>query len=445
MHVVGVPVASGYKKGLSKQVSKTKVFTADRLSELQDKMRQKAEYGMNLEANKNLFEGFSINEKGEGRNFDIPKKSLDEYYKKINDLADLDMEYAITQDTYNDKITEMENRVHQEQSKLEDMAAQQKNAETKLKKLDNDYMSCSELYRMELKAQQSILDTTREASEQLARRNSSLEQQLKEKTDRVNELGGVIDVHEARLKLDRDVLELETEKTTLNVRKADLDALERNIEADREKVNHDVIMAKKMIDEAPQYYVELQQANKKNEELEQRCIDLENENDSLTDTYINKCAEHFDTCNELRQTQTELEKSQKNIQEQEKELSLMKRIVSCISKNIVDKIKRLFDLEEVIENPGGELSAKNRNISESYNFNECPYPYAEKSDEDWHYYWKGSNGNRADCLRRAYLPLAKNLQQEMGHADMCNQDLLAEAYDCQEKYQEMHHSRGHSR
>jgi predicted nucleic acid-binding Zn-ribbon protein len=258
-------------------------------------------------------------------------------------------------------------------------------------------------------------------------------------------LGGIIDVHEARLKLDRDVLELETEKTTLNVRKADLDALERNIEADREKVNQDVIMAKKMIDEAPQYYVELQQANKKNEELEQRCIDLENENDSLTDKYLDKCVEHFDTCSELRQTQTELEKSQKNIQEQEKELSLMKRIVSCISKNIVDKIKRLFDLEEVIENPGGELSEKNRNISKSYNFNECPYPYAKKSDEDWHYYWKGSNGNRADCLRRAYLPLAKNLQQEMGHADMCNQDLLAEAYDCQEKYQEMHHSRGHSR
>ncbi len=40
MHVVGVPVATGYKKGLSKQVSKRKVFTKEVLSEvLQDELR----------------------------------------------------------------------------------------------------------------------------------------------------------------------------------------------------------------------------------------------------------------------------------------------------------------------------------------------------------------------------------------------------------------------
>lgn len=32
MHIVGVPVADGYKKGLSKQVSKRKVFTKEVLS-----------------------------------------------------------------------------------------------------------------------------------------------------------------------------------------------------------------------------------------------------------------------------------------------------------------------------------------------------------------------------------------------------------------------------
>ena len=80
MHVVGVPVADGYKKGLKKQVAKTKVFTADRLSYLQDCMRENAEKGMRLPENQNLFAEMELKEKEQGRNKDIPKHSLDEYY-----------------------------------------------------------------------------------------------------------------------------------------------------------------------------------------------------------------------------------------------------------------------------------------------------------------------------------------------------------------------------
>lgn len=41
MHIVGVPVADGYKKGLSKQVSKRKVFTKEVLSRvLQDELKR---------------------------------------------------------------------------------------------------------------------------------------------------------------------------------------------------------------------------------------------------------------------------------------------------------------------------------------------------------------------------------------------------------------------
>lgn len=66
MHVVGVPVGTGYKKGMSKQVSKRKVFTKDVLSiVLQDKLRafanQKAE----------IILGEQIREKSKGRNHDL--------------------------------------------------------------------------------------------------------------------------------------------------------------------------------------------------------------------------------------------------------------------------------------------------------------------------------------------------------------------------------------
>lgn len=66
MHIVGVPVAGGYKKGLSKQVSKRKVFTKDVLSRvLQDELRELA--------NKEVDDWFGeqIKEKSKGRNHDL--------------------------------------------------------------------------------------------------------------------------------------------------------------------------------------------------------------------------------------------------------------------------------------------------------------------------------------------------------------------------------------
>ncbi len=66
MHVVGVPVGRGYKKGMSKQVSKRKVFTKEVLSTvLQDKLRAFA----NEKAK--IVLGEQIREKSKGRNHDL--------------------------------------------------------------------------------------------------------------------------------------------------------------------------------------------------------------------------------------------------------------------------------------------------------------------------------------------------------------------------------------
>lgn len=88
MHIVGVPVADGYKKGLSKQVSKRKVFTKDVLSRvLQDELREVA----NKEV-KDWF-GKQIKEKSKGRNHDLSVaeyKVLKEeiYYNELKEQAD---------------------------------------------------------------------------------------------------------------------------------------------------------------------------------------------------------------------------------------------------------------------------------------------------------------------------------------------------------------------
>ena len=88
MHVVGVPVGTGYKKGMSKQVSKRKVFTKEVLSvALQDKLRafanQKAEIVL----------GEQIKEKSKGRNHDLSVmeyKVLKEkkHYVELKEQAD---------------------------------------------------------------------------------------------------------------------------------------------------------------------------------------------------------------------------------------------------------------------------------------------------------------------------------------------------------------------
>lgn len=66
MHIVGVPVASVYKKDLSKQVSKRKVFTKDVLSRvLQDELREVAKKEV-----EDWF-GEQIKEKSKGRNHDL--------------------------------------------------------------------------------------------------------------------------------------------------------------------------------------------------------------------------------------------------------------------------------------------------------------------------------------------------------------------------------------
>ncbi len=66
MHVVGVPVATGYKKGLSKQVSKRKVFTKEVLSEvLQDELRAVANTKVRIAFDE------QIREKSKGRNHDL--------------------------------------------------------------------------------------------------------------------------------------------------------------------------------------------------------------------------------------------------------------------------------------------------------------------------------------------------------------------------------------
>lgn len=107
MHIVGVPVSEGFKKGLERQVSKTRVFTADRLTFLQDKMREHVEECM--KEYPEIFEGKQLKEKEKGRNKDIPKQKLDEYYELEEKIISGKEEVGFWQgqnDLYMEKVIE---------------------------------------------------------------------------------------------------------------------------------------------------------------------------------------------------------------------------------------------------------------------------------------------------------------------------------------------------
>lgn len=88
MQVVGVPVATGYQRGMKKQVAKTKVFTKERMEQLQDLLHDQAE--KLIQEHPEIFGDETLKPKEKGRNNDFSK----EFYikKKQKEFERLELE-----------------------------------------------------------------------------------------------------------------------------------------------------------------------------------------------------------------------------------------------------------------------------------------------------------------------------------------------------------------
>lgn len=157
MHIVGIPVADGYVKGMSRQVAKTKVFTRDVLENLQDIMRKSAEASMNKLSD--LFEEMKLEKKRKGRNRDIPKYRLDDYYEAER------------------KIEQAQMQAQEQQAKLDEMET----VEEKLEKIEQK------------KAFQVVcekwLEVCAEAKETLTERHKKVIEKLMQEKKPLGELG----------------------------------------------------------------------------------------------------------------------------------------------------------------------------------------------------------------------------------------------------------------
>lgn len=111
MHVVGVPVAESYKRGLSKRCSKTKVFTQKSLEKLQEAMRQDITLPDCVKEVDS-----TLKKRSEGRNRDLTKKELTELNEEKKDLQNSIklLEYSKKEET------EIINNLIEEEKKLAD-------------------------------------------------------------------------------------------------------------------------------------------------------------------------------------------------------------------------------------------------------------------------------------------------------------------------------------
>ena len=170
MHIVGVTVASGYKKGLSKQVSKRKVFTKDVLSRvLQDELREVA--------NKEVEDWFGeqIKEKSKGRNHDLSVA-----------------EYKVAQETKH--LTQLQEQVEESDRAVNANKAVEKEYTDKKEKLESDISYMESMQRI-----------TKSLSEMDSRESKHISKELDEKRSELQlvnqELASAIEKAEDAAKL----------------------------------------------------------------------------------------------------------------------------------------------------------------------------------------------------------------------------------------------------
>ena len=90
MHIVGVPVSYNCKRGIKKQVVKSKLFTKTTLTQIQDKMRNACIKSFN----KFYDMDFKLKEKQKGRNQDINVKDMWDYREIKKQLAKKEQKLA---------------------------------------------------------------------------------------------------------------------------------------------------------------------------------------------------------------------------------------------------------------------------------------------------------------------------------------------------------------
>ncbi|SCZ76255.1 plasmid recombination protein [Pseudobutyrivibrio xylanivorans] len=128
MQVVGVPVATGYQRGMKKQVAKTKVFTKERMEQIQGLLHDQAE--KLIQEHPEIFGDENLKPKEKGRNNDMSK----EFYIRMKQKQYEEISEEITKlEVERDNLIETQNEIINTTDKMVDEAVE-KMADTEMKK-----------------------------------------------------------------------------------------------------------------------------------------------------------------------------------------------------------------------------------------------------------------------------------------------------------------------
>ena len=422
LHIIGVPVAEGYQKGMSKQCAKTKVFTQARLSMLQDQMRQRAEKG--IEMNRAVFGEVELKEKGKGRNKDIPKESLDEYYKLQEDIKqskellffaqnELEKAQGVLEDTLETKnrnlgeIQKQETILKHQQGLIQEKGQELAFFDEEVKKLKGELVE----------------------QEELKERKADILGKVKVPWEEYQGLYHLATVQEDVKQLQKS---LTIEKAAVDQKLVELSEKDMRADEKLQEADKKLQEAEDRLQKAPHY-------KQKAIEYRNKAKELQKDNEKLQDTVESQLSEMAGiefTNNQLEQRIDDLND---RIMEQEKELSLFRKVFGQLKDWVIDKLHKLFDLETVIREPEGKLSQINK-LKDSQGYSHGPY--AQSYGGKLQYFWTDEKGNKDNsnlegCLRRAYYPLADEIFKEnQGLTKLLDQDILAKSVKAHNKYQE---------
>ena len=222
LHIVGVPVATGYQKGMEKQCAKTKVFTKESLEMIQDVMHQNAE--KNVVAHPEIFGGMELKEKEIGRNKDIPKQSLSTYYELEEQVKRLNREKSeLERDNANlsksvenalERVRNLTERNNALEDKINALGAKKEALEAdeqvlvskflELPNIKNAFEKFKKLWQAEMERQKEKREE-RQATRQEKRESvhGTLEYYEKRIAERKQQSGGLFGERQNRTKSDR--------------------------------------------------------------------------------------------------------------------------------------------------------------------------------------------------------------------------------------------------
>ncbi len=209
LHIMGVPVADDCKRGMRKQVVKSKLFTKTSLTQIQDKMRTACIKSFN----KFYDIDFKLKEKQKGRNQDINVKDMGNYKELKKQLKQKEQKLAEA----NKQTKSLDNtskEVAQLLNNLKPIPFNKNNSQISneniaiIKDYIKDVANVTQTVRSVNDLNMAIKDFEHSAFE-IEKENRSLKYQLEQKDDEINNLKNKISFK------DKVIEKLQTEKEKL--------------------------------------------------------------------------------------------------------------------------------------------------------------------------------------------------------------------------------------